>query len=287
VGTTRASDWAEAAELTISEASEVMNLSLIDCCAVAAEHCPGEQTCNQCWDATLAPRFNAEWTGDGFPWLDMAIAPTSGEFKKVGFSARPEFEQYVLLEFGEVCVAGNIGPIGEAPTRVVDVCRTLTSSRLGEAEGRTRVDVESCLAAPDVEEGTRGLLVLRAATEAEARSRVESSPYVVGADFVPMAPAQPTASVAPINAANSGTAAVAEPAASTAGTAASAAGAPGAAAVGTATDADLVTADSTGPPRPVSSGCSTVARGTTVSGWWLWLLLAVVRARRGRRTAGV
>lgn len=286
VGPAVVGDWALAAELAVSDSWEVLNIfsnansvvdAVIECCDVVTEGCPGGQPCSQCWDATSTPVFNAEWTGDGFPWLMMSIEPTVGEVRKKGVGTNPALAQYELLEFGEVCVQGSIGPVGEEPARVVEVCRTIDRSRPAEIEGRTRVDVDSCRVTPDVAEGTRGLLVIRAESEQAARDLVEASPYSVGAGFVPRVATEP-------------------------------AGVPaeGEASVEPTTNGDGVTPPSTGdrdaavpsvrradpqlhtmapaevPPPPSDSGCSTGSPVPAPAGAWLWLLAAVCAVRRAR-----
>lgn len=292
VGDSLVSDWVEAAELAISDSWEVLNVfsnaastadAIIDCCDVAAEECADGRACAQCWDATSTPVFDAKWTGDGFPWLDMSTEPTVGEVRRKGTGADPTFRQYELLEFGEVCVEGNIGPIGEEATRVVEVCRTIDTSRLAEIEGRTRVDPDSCLVAPDLEEGTRGLLVVRADTQEEARRLVEASPYSVGAGFVPVPASEPANS-----AEDNGTAAIAEPspaetdpsvtpASSAEDTGASSGFEPGSAnSLGPAAAAEPSAAQANPSVTPANSACS-MQRPTSMSGsGWLWLLGAVL-----------
>lgn len=186
VKTSSVVNWRDEADLTLADSWEVMRPAVIDCCTVVPEHCLDGVDCVQCWDRTTLPVVNAEWTGEGLLWLEMEIAPVSNGLVRLSAGTNSTVVQFGLKEFGEVCVEGSIGVPGEAPTRTVERCSTITSSRFAEVAGRSRVDVESCAQAPDVEEGTRGLLVMRGATEAEARSLVESSPYVVGEGFVPM-----------------------------------------------------------------------------------------------------
>lgn len=185
VGTTSVADWVNAAELTLTDSSEVMRPSPVDCCAVVAEQCTEGVDCVQCWDYTTAPVFSAEWTGEGLSWLTTNIDASSGELTQLGNGTDSIQAQFIIVEFGELCVEGSIAPTGGEPTRTVESCRTITSASPLEREGRTRVDVESCGQAPYVEEGTRGLLVHRAETEEQARSLVESSPYAPAEGFFP------------------------------------------------------------------------------------------------------
>lgn len=299
VGDSLVGDWVQAAELAISDSWEVLNIfsnaastadAIIDCCDVAVEECPDGRACAQCWDATSTPVFDARWTGDGFPWLDMFIEPTVGEVRRKGTGADPTFRQYELLEFGEVCVEGNIGPLGEEPTRAIEVCRTIDTSRLAEVEGRTRVDPGSCLVAPDLEEGTRGLLVVRADTEEEARSLVEASPYSVGAGFVPVPVDVVTETAEPVNPAGAESAGlgestkaadVAEPGNSTEDAEASSGSEPVPDdPVGTAGASEPGAAQADPSISPANSGCSTQQPAPTSGSGWLWLLGAMLLAAR-------